>query len=236
MNAEKLGLFIADLRKEKNMTQADLAHKLNVTVQAVSKWERGKGLPDINTIEPLAKELNVSVLEIMKATRMDSHIPQEEMNSATRDIFAFLKSMKKFQTRKYFVCGLLGLLVLTLFLWVGSQVYGYYHPYLRITCGTAHSEDFFKTNPLVIIQEKSLLGYSNDIKQKLAAWSEATTAMEISFGEQYEKPMSILNHFEIKNGKTYIYYKGFAKSKTTGEMISISETVVLDFVLTENLP
>lgn len=64
------------------MTQADLAQKLNVTVQAVSKWERGKGLPDINTIEPLAKELNVSVLEIMKATRMDSDIPQEEMNSA----------------------------------------------------------------------------------------------------------------------------------------------------------
>ena len=48
--------------------------------------------------------------------------------------------------------------------------------------------------------------------------------------------MSILNHFEIQNGKTYIYYKGFAKSKTTGEMVTISETIVLDFVLTWNLP
>ena len=236
MDAEKLGLFIVDLRKENNMTQADLAQKLNVTVQAVSKWERGKGLPDINTIEPLAKELNVSVLEIMKATRMDSDIAQEEINSATRDIFAFLKSMNKFQTRKYIIGGLLGLVLLTLLLWAGSQIYGYYHPYLKITCGTAHSEDFFKTQPLVIIQEKSLFGYSNEIKQKLRAWSEATTDMEISFGERYEKPMSILNHFEIKNGKTYIYYKGFAKSKTTGEMVTILETVVLDFVLTENLP
>lgn len=80
------------------------------------------------------------------------------------------------------------------------------------------------------------MGYSDDIKQKLATWSEATTAIEITLGEQYEKPMSILNHFEIQNGKTYIYYEGFAKSKTTGEMVIISETIVLDFVLTENLP
>lgn len=176
------------------------------------------------------------MLEIMKATRMDSDIPQEEMNSATRDIFAFIKSMKKLQTRKYMIGGLLGLLVLTLLLWTSSQIYGYYHPYLEITCGTAHSEDFFRTQPLVFIKEKSLLGYSDDIKQKLATWSEATTAIEITLGEQYEKPMSILNHFEIQNGKTYIYYKGFAKSKTTGEMVIISETIVLDFVLTENLP
>lgn len=52
MDAEKLGLFIAGIRKEKNMTQADLAQKLNVTVQAVSKWDRGGPTVKDITLQP----------------------------------------------------------------------------------------------------------------------------------------------------------------------------------------
>lgn len=47
MDAKKFGAFIAAMRKEKNMTQMDLARKLQVTDKAVSKWERGLGFPDI---------------------------------------------------------------------------------------------------------------------------------------------------------------------------------------------
>src|SRR5699024_1930793 len=54
MDAAKTGAFIAAMRRERNMTQAELAAVLHVTDKAVSKWERGAGLPDINLIEPLA--------------------------------------------------------------------------------------------------------------------------------------------------------------------------------------
>ncbi len=67
MDAEKFGAFVANIRKERQMTQADLASKLQVTDKAVSRWERGLGLPDINTLEPLADALQVSVLELMKS-------------------------------------------------------------------------------------------------------------------------------------------------------------------------
>ena len=70
MDAKKFGSFIAATRKESNMTQMDLARKLQVTDKAVSKWERGLGFPDINTIEPLADALGVSVLEIMRSERI----------------------------------------------------------------------------------------------------------------------------------------------------------------------
>ena len=59
------GAAIKKLREAKGMTQAELAEVLGVSDKAVSKWETAKGLPDITLIEPLAKALNVSVLELM---------------------------------------------------------------------------------------------------------------------------------------------------------------------------
>ena len=70
MDAAKTGAFIAAMRRERNMTQAELAAVLHVTDKAVSKWERGAGLPDINLIEPLAAALDVSVLELMQGRRI----------------------------------------------------------------------------------------------------------------------------------------------------------------------
>ena len=61
MDAKQMGMFISKLRKENNMTQAQLAKELYVSDKAVSRWERGLGFPDINTIEPLAEALNVNV-------------------------------------------------------------------------------------------------------------------------------------------------------------------------------
>ena len=54
MDAKEFGAFLAQVRRERNMTQAELAQQLHVTDKAVSRWERGIGLPDINTLEPLA--------------------------------------------------------------------------------------------------------------------------------------------------------------------------------------
>ena len=66
MDQKKIGKFILELRKENNMTQADLAKKLQVTDKAISKWERGLGFPDINSIPKLAEVFEVSVDELMQ--------------------------------------------------------------------------------------------------------------------------------------------------------------------------
>jgi len=64
MNQEKIGKFIAELRKEKNMTQLDLAKKLGVTDRAISKWENGRGMPEISIIKPLCEELSITINEL----------------------------------------------------------------------------------------------------------------------------------------------------------------------------
>lgn len=65
MDAKKTGSLITSLRKENRMTQKAVAENLHVSEQAVSKWERGVGLPDISVINQLAKLLGVSAREIL---------------------------------------------------------------------------------------------------------------------------------------------------------------------------
>ena len=69
---KSIGETIASLRKQKGMTQNELAEKMNVTDKAVSKWERDLSCPDINTISKLADILDVSVEELLKAKKKDN--------------------------------------------------------------------------------------------------------------------------------------------------------------------
>ena len=62
MVQDSFGKTIATLRKEKNMTQAELAERLYVSDKTVSKWETGKGYPDISLLEPIAKAFGVTSL------------------------------------------------------------------------------------------------------------------------------------------------------------------------------
>ncbi|MBR5635774.1 MAG: helix-turn-helix transcriptional regulator [Pseudobutyrivibrio sp.] len=78
MDADTFGKFIVECRKENNLTQAELGKKLSVTAKAVSRWERGLGFPDINTLEPLAEALNVSVHELMRAEKKVTNISDED--------------------------------------------------------------------------------------------------------------------------------------------------------------
>lgn len=63
MNQEKIGKFIADLRKNKKLTQTELAKRIGVSNKAVSKWECGNAIPDYAVFENLCKEFDISVNE-----------------------------------------------------------------------------------------------------------------------------------------------------------------------------
>lgn len=65
MDQEKIGKFIAQRRKQVNLTQMQLAEKLNITDRAVSKWETGKAMPDTSIMLPLCRILNISVNDLL---------------------------------------------------------------------------------------------------------------------------------------------------------------------------
>ena len=70
MDQEKIGKFIAACRKERGLTQAVLAEKLGITDRAVSKWERGKGLPNVAIMSELCDVLNININELFTGERL----------------------------------------------------------------------------------------------------------------------------------------------------------------------
>ena len=79
MNQEKIGKFIAELRKNKKMTQQDLAEKLGTTDKSISRWENGKCMPDLSLFPLLSKELEVSVNDLMNGEIVDKKEYQETL-------------------------------------------------------------------------------------------------------------------------------------------------------------
>ena len=77
MNQEQIGKFISELRKEKNMTQQELADKIGVTDRAISNWENGRRLPDLSLIKVVASELDISVAELLNGRKLNKEELEE---------------------------------------------------------------------------------------------------------------------------------------------------------------
>ena len=82
MDQIKIGKFIAECRKKNNLTQMQLAEKLNITDRAVSKWENGKAMPDSSIMLDLCNELKISVNELLsgEVIKMESYNEEVEKN------------------------------------------------------------------------------------------------------------------------------------------------------------
>jgi len=96
MDSNKIGLYLTELRKRKGLTQIQLAEMLNVSHQAVSKWETGESIPDVNMLVALSKIHDVSVDEILNGV-----IPKEEKsnpinNNQSQNLFPILRILLSF--------------------------------------------------------------------------------------------------------------------------------------------
>lgn len=82
MDAKTFGAFLADARRNRGLTQAELAELLHVTDKAVSRWERGVGFPDINTLEPLTNALDLTLSQLMHASASPEAPPGHTLEEA----------------------------------------------------------------------------------------------------------------------------------------------------------
>ena len=113
MEQAKVGKFIAECRKNKKMTQAELAEKLNITDRAISKWETGKGMPDSSIMLELCNELDISVNELLsgEVIKMETYNQKAEEN-----LLKMKKQIEKIRKKFSIISYIFGIITILMFI------------------------------------------------------------------------------------------------------------------------
>lgn len=122
MNQEKIGKFIVECRKEKGLTQEQLAEMLGTSSKSVSRWENGKTTPDYTIIEDLTKIFDISANEFFYGERISidelEKVSEENLRRMFRDRYG-KAIIKKFVILNGIIGGLLGILIYLLInMWI----------------------------------------------------------------------------------------------------------------------
>lgn len=123
MNQDRIGKFIAKCRKEQNLTQEELAEKLNITYKAVSKWECGRSLPDASNMLDLCNILKISVNELLSGERVENN---NYVNNAEENLIILTKQIEKRKNILKSIQRLLLLFAIILFIsnMIFNSIYG----------------------------------------------------------------------------------------------------------------
>lgn len=197
MNQEKIGKFIFTLRKEKKFTQQELADKIGVTDRAISKWENGRGMPDLSLMKPLCEELGITINELISGERIskdDYQVKLEENIFNTID-YSNKKIKKTNKIFKTIISGfliLISLLIMTFIIDVKRMNDN--KPVIFSTWG-------FKYAPLIDLYEdeiylsiKNYLTFKGDSEVKHHLTEKTFVSMQTYLLEE-----------KVKNKKYYVY-------------------------------
>lgn len=128
MDQIKIGKFIAQQRKNKQLTQQALADKLEISNKTISKWECGNGLPDISLLLPLCNALDISVNELLSAELLNVSYKEK----AEENLLSLYQDQEILKSKNLFIKKLIGFsfilsFILWLFIFSDSNIYQFGH-------------------------------------------------------------------------------------------------------------
>ena len=145
MNQEKIGKFIQEKRKEKNLTQEQLAEKMGVSINAVSKWERGLSFPDVSLLKKLCQELNISIEELINGEKDTSNEAREK--AIIKVVQAKNKTKRKLRkTIAFSVIIIILIIIISVFFYKdkNSELEEYYERNYQMSLVARNVEAYFK--------------------------------------------------------------------------------------------
>ena len=154
MDLNKIGTFIVYLRKEKKLTQFQLAEELGVSDKTVSKWERGICLPESATVEKLINFFNISLMEFYAGER-NKRLTDEIANETTKNAVELSKKSenKKFKKILYSIISSFIIIVFIISALFMYNTYNKYHVYNI----SSSNEDFIGNGNIILADEKSII-------------------------------------------------------------------------------
>ena len=189
MDIIKTGNLIKELRTEKGLTQKELAKKLNVSTAAVSKWENGKGFPDISILEKLSSELEISITELVKG---EKNIGKTESDLIAKEIIEISKKEMKFEkARQIFVTSALSLTATAVIAFIIIDSYSGFIRNMEYSFPVPSiiglSMFLFGGNAIIFSILGLFMGGKIDVKKSMQIniFSEACCAASIWFGSVY---------------------------------------------------
>ena len=238
MEPVSFGAFVAQRRRTLGLTQAQLAGKLHITDKAVSKWERGLGLPDVNLLESLADALGVSIVELMKAEKIEENdIAIEEASEVMKD--ALVTAEKSWSKKTKRLSAALALILL-LFAAAAAGLWIWRHPRItvayagelshppQIVSGTGLTGEIGR--PIIQIAEKERPYVPRDICLGIRLWASELGAIYFQCRNLYEDP-SLFYETWYENGQTVVSVTGTGRSRLNGDLKPIELTISYDFKL-----
>ena len=113
MDQEKIGKFLASLRKEKKLTQQELAEKLGVSDRTIGNWENGRNMPDLSLFKPLCQELDITINELLSGERITKEKYQEKFEeNIVKTIDYSTKKLNEYRGIISLILIILGLFIL----------------------------------------------------------------------------------------------------------------------------
>ena len=122
MDQIKIGKFIQEKRKEKKLTQGDLAEKLNITDRAISKWENGICLPDANTMPELCKLLNISINDLFSGEMVDMKNNEKKLEENLLEVAKLKEEKDKQLLALEYVIGYTASITFLVLIFVASYI------------------------------------------------------------------------------------------------------------------
>ncbi len=124
MNQKKIGKFIQEMRKEKDLTQVELAEKLGVSNRTISKWENGRGLPDYSMFQDLCRELDITINEFLSGEKIDNEDYQKKFEENFISVVEYNNRLRNQKFKRFFI--FVVFLVLIFFFYKIFIAYVYY--------------------------------------------------------------------------------------------------------------
>lgn len=190
------------------MSQKDLADKLNVSISAVSKWERGKSLPDVSLFNDLCDILSITINELLKGERK---VENKESNKILTDYLQYKEKQSKKRRLYQGIISILIIIVLLLFLYFVNS-----YKTINISVLSAYSNNFIYENGILIKSKENNALVEGNIKIRNDNLSEDSilyTTFYVKSNDEYYLLFGG-NHLGSVNIDNYGYYDTFDKAES----------------------